>query len=303
MSAERGGALSVRHLCHPLGVSRNWFHGAGVRPDDGEASALRDAIAAVVRAFRGHGYRRATKALQRDGGAVHHKRVRRVMRAESLLCPLERRWVATTDASHGLAAYPILVEGRVVAALNEVWVADITYVRLPSAFASLAAILDAFSRKVVGWALSRWIDTQVTLRALARAGLPAAAAHPPRRPGRAIRRGRLRRALARPGRADQYGRDRQPAQERPVRVVLQDAQDRGGVPEGVPHRRRGRGHHRPVHRRRLQHQAAAFGARQPTTGRVRGAGRIGGVGAGGQPMTGTIPADASRASCAARLRR
>jgi putative transposase len=159
----------VRELCRILGVNRGWFYRAGARTPAAADMALRDAIEALVLAFPGYGYRRVTRALQRDGWVVNHKRVLRVMRAESLLCQLRRRWVPTTDSGHGLATYPNLVRDRVVAGLNEVWVADITYVRLPTAFAYLAAVLDAFSRKVVGWALSRWIDTGLTLRALERA--------------------------------------------------------------------------------------------------------------------------------------
>ena len=168
MSAELGGALSVRALCRLLGVGRSWFYAAAAPPPDG-GTALRDAIEAVVLAFPGYGYRRVTKALQRDGWAVNHKRVLRVMRAESLRCQLKRRWVPTTASAHGLPTYPNLIKDRGVAGLNEVWGADITYVRLPTAFASLAAVLGAFSRKVVGWALSRWIDARLTLAALERA--------------------------------------------------------------------------------------------------------------------------------------
>jgi putative transposase len=161
--------VSVRELCRILGVNRSWFYRAGGPEPTAVDAGLRDAIEALVLAFPGYGYRRVTKALQRDGWVVNHKRVLRVMRAESLLCQLRRRWVPTTDSAHGLATYPNLVKDLTVAGLNEVWVADITYVRLPTAFAYLAAVLDAFSRKVVGWALSRWIDTRLTLTALERA--------------------------------------------------------------------------------------------------------------------------------------
>ncbi len=163
------GLVSVRELCRLLGVSRSWFQAAAPRASDGEATALRAAIEAIVLAFPGYGYRRVTKALQREGWAINHKRVLRVMRAESLLCQLKRRWVSTTDSEHGLLTYPNLVKDLANTGLNQVWVADITYVRLPTAFAYLAAILDAFSRKVVGWAFSRWIDTSLTLLALDRA--------------------------------------------------------------------------------------------------------------------------------------
>jgi putative transposase len=106
-----------------------------------------------------------TKALQRAGWPVNHKRVLRIMREEALLCQLKRRWVPTTDSRPGLTTYPNLLQ-REVMRLNQVWVADITYIRLPRSFAYLAAILDACSRKVIGWALSRWIDAALTLQAL-----------------------------------------------------------------------------------------------------------------------------------------
>jgi putative transposase len=83
-----------------------------------------------------------------------------------LLCHLQRRWVPTTDSRQGLTTYPNLLLETEVPQLNQVWVADSTYIRLPRSFAYLAALLDAFSRKVVGWALSRWIDTALTLQAL-----------------------------------------------------------------------------------------------------------------------------------------
>jgi transposase InsO family protein len=143
---------------------------AAVQPPATAAdTSLRAAIEVIVLEFAGYGYRRVTKALQRADWIVNHKRVLRIMREESLLCQLRRPWVSTTDARHGLERFPNLIKTRAVTALNEVWVADITYVRLPRAFAYLAAILDAFSRKVIGWAFSRWIDTTLPLLALERA--------------------------------------------------------------------------------------------------------------------------------------
>jgi putative transposase len=120
-----------------------------------------------VLTFPGCGYRRVTKALQRDGWAVNHKRVLRVMRQEALLCQLRRRFVATTDSRHGARGYPNLLTDLVRP--DQAWVADITYIRLPTTFIFLAALIDAYSRRCVGWALSRTIDTQFTLTALERA--------------------------------------------------------------------------------------------------------------------------------------
>ena len=160
-------AVSVRALCQLTGISRSWFY---ARPaHDTHDLALRDAIEAIVLDFPGYGYRRVTHALARDGWSINHKRVLRVMREESLLCQLQRRFVPTTDSQHRYRRYPNLIKELLIDRLDQVWVADITYIRLPGAFCYLAAILDALSRRCVGWELSRWIDTDLTLAALERA--------------------------------------------------------------------------------------------------------------------------------------
>lgn len=159
--------LSIRRLCQLTNTGRTWY---STRPAPAERAArdtaLRDAIERIVLEFPGYGYRRVTKALQRDGWDVNHKRVLRVMRQESLLCQLQRRFVATTDSSHGLQTYPNLLAKTPLGGPDRVWVADLTYIRLPTSFAYLACILDAWSRRCVGWQLSRWVDTDLTLAAL-----------------------------------------------------------------------------------------------------------------------------------------
>jgi putative transposase len=163
-------ALSTRRLCALLGLSRSWWY-EQVQPDEpaAEALALREAIEDIVLEFPGYGYRRVTQALRRDGWHINAKRVLRVMRDESLLCQLKRRFVPTTDSQHDLGRYPNLLRDRVLGGPNHAWVADITYIRLPTAFCYLATILDAWSRRVIGWELSRTIDTDLTLTALERA--------------------------------------------------------------------------------------------------------------------------------------
>jgi putative transposase len=107
--------------------------------------------------------------LQRDGFGVNHKRVLRVMRQESLLCQLKRGWVKTTDSEHGLRVYPNLLKEagwRQLTGINQAWAGDITYIRLREEFLYLAVLLDAFSRRVVGWSLSRTIDAALVLSAL-----------------------------------------------------------------------------------------------------------------------------------------
>jgi putative transposase len=127
---------------------------------------LRDAIEWIILEFAGYGYRRVTHALKRAGWIVNHKRVLRIMREESLLCQLKRHFVHTTDSQHPYPVYPNLVKGMTIEAPDVVWVADLTYIRLPSSFVYLAALLDAYSRKCVGWKLSKHIATQLTLGAL-----------------------------------------------------------------------------------------------------------------------------------------
>jgi putative transposase len=159
--------VSERSLCRMFSVSRSWYY---ERPSPEEKAAedieLRDAIERIVLEFAGYGYRRVSAALRREGWAVNHKRVLRIMREESLLCQLKRRFVPTTDSAHSFRRYPNLTKGIEVDGLDQVWIADITYVRLPTTFCYLAAILDAYSRRCVGWHLSPFIDSRLTLSAL-----------------------------------------------------------------------------------------------------------------------------------------
>jgi putative transposase len=158
---------AISRLCEVLEVSRSWYYEKQSRPEISEAEVeLRDAIERIILDFPGYGYRRVTHALKRSGWVVNHKRVLRIMREESLLCQLKRHFVHTTDSQHRYQVYPNLVKGMTIEAPDMVWVADITYIRLPSTFVYLAAILDAYSRKCVGWKLSQRIDTQLALAAL-----------------------------------------------------------------------------------------------------------------------------------------
>ena len=165
--------LPLERACQLLGLNRGSYYRHRQAPVPIAADlALRDAIERVVLEFPGYGYRRVTKALQREGWGVNHKRVLRLMREESLLCQLQRRWVRTTDSAHGLTVYPNLLKQagwRSLTGVDQAWVADITYIRLPAGFCYLAALLDAYSRKVVGWELSRAIDACLVVAALQQA--------------------------------------------------------------------------------------------------------------------------------------
>ena len=160
---EEHPKLSIERLCELMGVSRSWYYEhPSVRQKARKDVVLRDAIERIVLEFPGYGHRRVTAALQREGWGVNHKRVLRIMRQESLLCQLKRRFAPTTDSEHSFRRYPNLIEDIEFEGPDECWVADITYVRLPSTFCYLAA----YSRKCVGWHLSRWIETRLTLSAL-----------------------------------------------------------------------------------------------------------------------------------------
>lgn len=131
-----------------------------------EQADLRDRIEQVVVEHARYGYRRVTYQLRREGYKVNHKRVARIMREQSLQCQIKRRWVKTTDSNHGYRVYPNLVKALEVQGRNQVWVADITYIRILTGFLYLAVVLDLYSRKVIGWAMSEQIDARLTLAAL-----------------------------------------------------------------------------------------------------------------------------------------
>jgi len=128
---------------------------------------LRDQIERIQGEFPGYGYRRLSKQLRREGIRVNDKRIRRVQRKYQLF-PI--RWhsfkIATTDSKHGYRVYPNLLVDLTPTATNQVWVADITYIRILKGFVFLAALLDRYSRKVIGWAISKRIDAELCLAAL-----------------------------------------------------------------------------------------------------------------------------------------
>ena len=152
-----------------MGLARSTYYYRSRQKSIGakkEAADLRDRIEQIVVEFARYGYRRVTHQLKREGWKVNHKRVARLMREQSLQCQIKRRWVKTTDSEHGYRVYPNLLKGLEVGGRNQVWVADITYIRILTGFLYLAVVLDLFSRKVIGWALSEQIDAELTLAGL-----------------------------------------------------------------------------------------------------------------------------------------
>ena len=163
------GVLGFRAgLCVTTGLSRSTFYRdcrALVSKADPDLEILKK-IRKIVLDMPGYGYRRVAAHLAREGTAVNRKKVLGLMRRDNLLCRRRRKFVTTTDSNHGLAVYPNLVPSICRRRTNQLWIADITYIRLPTGFIYLAAVLDVCSRKAIGWALGKSIDTQLTLAAL-----------------------------------------------------------------------------------------------------------------------------------------
>ena len=169
--AERQGGLGIDRLCALAGVSRagyyrHWRASAPAR----EETAVRDLVQRLSLEHRFYGYRRIAALLRQSGWAVNHKRVQRIRQSDNLLCVTGRTFrPPTTDSRHRFTVYPNLARRMAPTAMNQLWVADITYVRLAEAFVYLAVILDAWSRRVVGWALMDHLRASLALAALERA--------------------------------------------------------------------------------------------------------------------------------------
>jgi putative transposase len=162
------GGSNVEYRCRMAGVSRAGYYrylqdAAPLQEEMG----VRDAMQRVALAHRHYGYRRVTAQLRRDGMVVNHKRVLRLMRSDNLLCLPQRPFVPrTTQSGHGWKIVPNLARGLIVTGTDQLWVADITYIHLREAFVYLAVVLDAFSRRVVGWALEAHLEASLAVAAL-----------------------------------------------------------------------------------------------------------------------------------------
>jgi len=141
---------------------RDWEQKA---PSEAEV-ALRDAVQRIALAHRDHGYHRITALVQRAGFVVGEEKVRRILKTDNLLAVRRRKFVVTTDSNHRFRVHPNLAESMELTAVNQLWVADITYIRLQREFVFLAIVLDAFSRKAIGWELGRSLETKLPLAAL-----------------------------------------------------------------------------------------------------------------------------------------
>jgi putative transposase len=172
-------AFPVTRVCQVLGLSRaTYYRWQVARPRPDRDMELRAQVQGIALEMPAYGYRRITHALRRRDVAVNHKRVLRVMREDNLLCLRKRPFVRTTDSAHPFTVYPNLLPELTVTSLDQLWVADITYIRLQREFVYLAVLLDAYSRRCIGWALKRHLEAE-----LAVAALQMALATRPIRPG------------------------------------------------------------------------------------------------------------------------
>jgi transposase InsO family protein len=167
MQMQGGGGLTIREMCESARVSRAGYYRSWQKQEPKqEQISLRDAIQRLALKDRHCGYRRIGRRLKRDGWLVNHKRVLRLMREDNLLSIRRRRFVVTTDSEHKWRVYPNLARRTELSDINQLWVADITYVRLQQEFIYVAVILDVYSRRVVGWSISRKLDSGFALDAL-----------------------------------------------------------------------------------------------------------------------------------------
>jgi putative transposase len=165
------GKLSVERMCQLACVSRAGFYRSLQQRNPGEEdTAVRTAIQEIFAQHkRRYGYRRVSRELRRRGMPVNHKRVARLMRQDNLLAVQPKAFIVTTDSDHDFEVYLNLASRMRLTGLNQLWVADITYIRLHREWVFLAVILDAFSRKVVGWELDRTLTARMPTAALERA--------------------------------------------------------------------------------------------------------------------------------------
>jgi putative transposase len=165
------GSLSIERMCQLAGVSRAGFYRSLQERAPGEEDMeVRSVIQQIaVEHRRRYGYRRISAELRRRGMLVNHKRVLRIIREDNLLAVQPRAFVVTTDSDHEFEVYLNLASRMKLTGMNQLWIADITYIRLKKEFVYLAVVLDAFSRKVVGWALDRTLAARLPIAALEQA--------------------------------------------------------------------------------------------------------------------------------------
>jgi putative transposase len=164
---KTGTRLSVIRMCEVAGFSRAGYYRFldPVKPAPADMD-LRVEMQKIALEWPSYGSRRMTRELKARRWDVNRKRVQRLMREDNLLCVVKRKFVVTTGSAHGLKVYPNRAASMIVTGVDQLWVADITYIRLEEEFVYLAVILDAYSRRVIGWHLDDGLDDSLTLTAL-----------------------------------------------------------------------------------------------------------------------------------------
>lgn len=160
--------IPLERLCGLTQVSRAGFHRWREKPPPAADPDmdLRDEMQRIALESPSYGWPRITAELRRRGWEVNHKRVYRILREDNLLCLRRRKFVVTTNSRHDRPVYPNLARGMTPTGIDQLWVADITYIRLETEFVYLAVILDAYSRRAIGWALERTLEDELTMAAL-----------------------------------------------------------------------------------------------------------------------------------------
>jgi len=174
-----GRGLTIQRMVELGRVSRPGFYrfDESGHPGPDPDMDLRDAIQRIALEWPSYGRPRITEELRRRGWRVNPKRVYRLLREDNLLCVRKRKFVVTTDSNHGRKVYPNLARGMALSSVDQLWRADITYIRLRDEFVFLAVILDAYSRRVIGWALDRTLEDELAVTALGMA-LACRVVHP-----------------------------------------------------------------------------------------------------------------------------
>jgi putative transposase len=165
---KAGPGLTIERMVELGKVSRSGFYrfDDSTKPRPDQDMDLRDAIQRIALEWPSYGRPRITAELRRRGWKVNPKRVYRILREDNLLCVRKRKFIVTTDSNHGRKVYPNLARHMALSGVDQLWRADITYIRLRDEFVFLAVILDAHSRRVIGWALDRIMEDDLTLTAL-----------------------------------------------------------------------------------------------------------------------------------------
>ena len=164
------GVLSLMEMCQLCGVSRaSYYRGWETEKPGDEEMTVRDRMQQLALKHCRRGYRYITRLLKREGWQINHKRTLRLMREDNLLSLRRRKWVRTTESDHDRPVYPNLARLMQVAGPDQLWVGDITYVRMKSEFIYVAIMLDVYSRRVVGWSIGRNLDSSLAQSALEKA--------------------------------------------------------------------------------------------------------------------------------------